>query len=97
MSAEPFEVLFRPEVEHDLRAFGTKDRRRLLKIIRDRLRTHPEEYGKPLGGALRGLRRVRTGDYRIAYQVQDDQVIVWCIKHRKDVYQALERRLGAPH
>lgn len=95
MSAEPYEVLFRPEVEHDLKSFGPKDRRRLLKVIRDRLRTHPEEYGKPLGGALRGFRRVRTGDYRIAYQVQGDRVIIWAIKHRKDIYQELEKRLGS--
>jgi mRNA interferase RelE/StbE len=89
-----YELFFRPEVEEDLRAFGKSDRRRLLKILRDRLRTHPDLYGKPLGGPLQGLRRIRTGDYRIAYQVQPGRVIVWVIKHRKVVYQELERRFG---
>jgi mRNA interferase RelE/StbE len=91
---EPYELLFRPEGEDDLRAFGKRDRRRLLKILRERLRSHPDQYGKALGGSLRGLRRIRTGDYRVAYQVQPGRVIVRVIKHRKDVYQELERRFG---
>jgi mRNA interferase RelE/StbE len=94
LNAERLEILFRPEVEEDLRAFGKKERQRLLGVIRDRLGTHPEHYGKPLGGALRGLRRVRTGDVRIAYQVQRRRVIIiWAVKHRKDIYRELERRL----
>ena len=93
MGAERFEILFRPEVEDDLRAFGKRDRHRLLKIIKDRLGVHPEQYGKPLGGVLHGLRRVRTGDYRIAYQVQGRRVVIWAIKHRKQIYAELERRL----
>jgi mRNA interferase RelE/StbE len=95
LDAEPFEILFRPEVEGDLRVFGKKDRQRLLKIMKDRLGTHPEQYGKPLGGALQGLRRIRTGDVRVAYQVQPGRVVIWAVKHRKDIYRELGRRLGA--
>jgi len=54
-----------------------------------------EQYGKPLGGALQGLRRIRTGDVRVAYQVQPGRVVIWAVKHRKDIYRELERRLGA--
>jgi mRNA-degrading endonuclease RelE of RelBE toxin-antitoxin system len=89
-----YEVFFRPEVEVDLREFGKKDRLRLLETIRARLSTHPLEYGKPLGGSLQALRRIRSGDYRIAYQVQRGRVVVWAVKHRKDIYAELERRFG---
>lgn len=96
MGAEPFSILFRPEIEEDLKAFGRRDQKRVLRAIRERLSFHPDRYGKPLGGPLKGLRRIRVGDYRIAYQVQEAHVIVWAVKHRKDIYQELKRRFARP-
>lgn len=36
-----------------------------------------------------GLLRVRVGDYRIIYRVEDDRLIILIVKigHRKDVYR----------
>ena len=33
--------------------------------------------------------RVRQGDYRIVYSIEDDQLIIWIVKvgHRRDVYR----------
>ncbi len=33
--------------------------------------------------------RVRVGDYRIVYEVMDDEIKVIAIGHRKDVYQKM--------
>ena len=41
---------------------------------------------KPLRGDLAGNFRIRTGDYRIVFRVSGDNVIVWKIGDRKDVY-----------
>ena len=92
MAADPFTVLFRPEIEFDLRPLSSSLRRKLLRIIQERLAANPLSYGKPLGSPLAGLRRVRTGDYRIAYQVRGDTVVVWAIRHRKDIYSHLDQR-----
>ena len=43
---------------------------------------------KPLRGRLSGNFRVRTGDYRIVFRVSGEQVIVWRIGDRKEVYTA---------
>lgn len=34
--------------------------------------------------------RVRQGDYRIVYSIEDDRLTVWVVKvgHRKDVYRS---------
>ena len=85
-------ILFRPEVEQDLRAIGRVNQERVLSAIEARLSVHPESYGKPLGGRLAGLRRVRVGDYRIAYQVKGAQVLIWAVLHRQDVYAEVTRR-----
>ena len=73
-------------------------RKELLKIVRierhgivaaiDALAENPY-IGSALKGQLRGLRRVRVGDYRVVYEIQDEQLIVLVIgvAHRRDVYR----------
>lgn len=43
--------------------------------------------------------RIRVGNYRVCYQVDDGQllILVITISTRDDVYQALRRHLGASH
>ena len=89
---DAYEILFRPEVEEDLRSIGRPHQRRALAAIEERLSSHPEQYGRPLGGDLAGLRRIRFGDFRIAYQVKSGRVVVWAVLHRKDIYAQLARR-----
>jgi mRNA interferase RelE/StbE len=35
--------------------------------------------------------RIRQGDYRIVYPIQDNELTIWVIKigHRKDIYKRL--------
>lgn len=89
---ERYDILFRQEVEDDLRPIGRLHQKRALSAIEERLSGHPEQYGKPLGGKLAGLRRIRVGDFRIAYQVKGAQVIIWAIMHRKGIYSELVKR-----
>lgn len=51
---------------------------------------------KPLKGELAGLRRLRVGDWRAAYQVdqQERTVAVILIAHRREVYERLLRSRG---
>jgi len=45
---------------------------------------------------MKGLYRIRLGDYRIIYQVDDKKVRVLIVRvgQRKDVYEALLRAAG---
>lgn len=87
-----FKILVHPEAERDLHQLGKGRRERILNIIRERLGSDPSQYGKPLGGRLTGLRRIRIGDCRVAYQVEGQKVLLWAIKHRRDIYEELEKR-----
>jgi len=42
---------------------------------------------KPLRGELAGLRRIRTGDYRVLFRVQGERVLVERIGHRDRFYE----------
>ena len=47
-----------------------------------------------LKGTLKGSRRIRVGEYRVGYQVDDEkrQVRVWQIGKRDKFYEQAERR-----
>jgi mRNA-degrading endonuclease RelE of RelBE toxin-antitoxin system len=64
-----------------------KIKTRVLKKL-EALRKWPEVSGvKALSGELAGCCRVRTGDYRIRFQVVADKIIVDKIGHRDKFYE----------
>lgn len=62
----------------DLERLPGPDRVRIVAAI-DRLARHPLE-GAVLKGALRGLRRIGVGRYRVIYELQDDALIVLVVR-----------------
>ncbi len=53
------------------------------------LATNPRPLGcKALQGGWRGYTRIRSGDYRIIYRIEDDRLIVMVVKvgNRRDIY-----------
>ena len=57
--------------------------------MRDRLEVDPVSFGKPLRYSLKGHRRLRVGDYRIVYRINEETkiVLIVAVDHRKDVYE----------
>jgi mRNA interferase RelE/StbE len=52
-----------------------------------RLAKWPSVSGvKGLRGTLTGNFRIRTGDYRILFRVEAEEIVVWKIANRRDVY-----------
>ncbi len=57
----------------------------------DQLSDNPQPNGcKKLKGA-ESLWRIRVNDYRIVYQIKDEQLLILVIRigHRKDIYEGL--------
>ncbi len=82
-----YSVKLTPAAERQLRKLDAPARRRVQAAI-DLLAENPRppKAIQLLGGA--GEYRVRTGDYRIIYEIEDDQLVVLVLKvgHRRDVY-----------
>jgi mRNA interferase RelE/StbE len=60
----------------------------IKRAIEERLTKGPVEFGKPLQFSLKGCRRLRVGDYRIIYKIEEASKIVLILKigNRKEVY-----------
>lgn len=75
-------------VDSDIPALPKTMRDRIKRAIETRLSMDPVGLGKPLRYSVKGHRRIRVGDYRIIYRVDNNVklVTVVLIKHRKQVY-----------
>jgi mRNA interferase RelE/StbE len=77
--------------EKDIERFPVNAIKRIVKAI-DGLSTDPRPVGaKKLKGSDENLYRIRSGDYRIIYAINDGVRIVNIrrIRHRRDVYRDL--------
>lgn len=82
-----YSIYFRKSVEKELKRIPKHDLSRLMERIKA-LSSEPRPHGcEKLSGQERY--RVRQGNYRIIYSVQDNELIVWVVKvgHRRDVYR----------
>ncbi len=83
-----YRVLVSPAAVRQLRKLDPMARRRVQAVI-ELLARNPRPPGavKLVGGA--GEYRVRSGDYRVVYDVQDDVLVVLVIAvgHRRDIYR----------
>jgi mRNA interferase RelE/StbE len=89
MSTKTYNIDFAPRTEDQLNLIP-KDIRKLIFDRIDKLKTNPRPEGvEPLQGTEKGLFRIRQGDYRIVYSIQDQQLLILIVRivHRKEVYK----------
>lgn len=82
-----YEIRVLPSVRKDLRRVDKSDVRRILDRIESLAQNpRPDDCRKLTG---RNLYRVRSGVYRILYEIHDDAVVVVVVKvgHRREVYR----------
>ena len=82
-----YKIFFRESVTKDFKKISKKDLQKILSKIK-KLGENPHIPGsEKLTG--QDLYRIRQGNYRILYSIQDKQLTIWVIKvgHRKDSYR----------
>jgi mRNA interferase RelE/StbE len=83
-----YSILLAPPAECQLRSFSASIQNRLVKRMKT-LQQDPRPRGvKKLAGAD-DLYRIREGDFRIIYTIQDKALLILVLKigDRKDVYR----------
>jgi mRNA interferase RelE/StbE len=83
-----YEVLIATSARKDLQRLPKKVQSRVIEVP-EGLEQEPRPSGAVKLRGKSGLWRVRTGDYRVVYTIDDDQrlVDVSVIRHRSDAYR----------
>lgn len=88
MSASKYRVEVAPAAARQLRKLDRQARRRIQAAV-ELLVDEPRPPGakKLVGGDIEW--RVRTGDYRIVYEIHDDVllVLIVAVGHRREIYR----------
>jgi len=80
--------------ERELADLTPATRQRVLARIRGLAESPRPASAERLTGTLHGSLRLRVGDYRISYEIDDQTrtVVVWAIGHRSRFYGDAGRR-----
>lgn len=79
-------------IQEDIPCLPKIWREAIRKAIEEKLTTHPEVYGKPLRRSLKGYHKLRVGDYRVVFRIEEQTVRIFIIQHRSIVYGNAEKR-----
>lgn len=84
-----YEVEITPEGLRHLDRLPAKVRDAAVGLVLGAMAEAPRRVGKPLVGELEGLWSARRGDYRVVYEIDDDDltVLVHRVQHRGGVYR----------
>ena len=88
-----YRLRYHPDVRSkDIPKLNRTIRDRIRRAIESRLLSKPEQYSKPLRKTLKMYRKLRVGDYRVVLRIDEEEVIIFAICHRKDVYLRARKR-----
>jgi mRNA interferase RelE/StbE len=81
---------FTPAARRQFRKLAPETRKRLAAVI-DNLAIEPRPKGAAKLTGLQHAYRLRHGDYRILYEIDEDRLLVLVIRigHRREVYRGL--------
>jgi len=82
-----YSIVFRASIRKDLRKIPKQDVRRIMA----RIESLADDPRSPQAEMLTGddKYRIRQGNYRILYSIEDDRLVVAVVKvgHRREVYR----------
>jgi len=87
---KPYQIKFQSSVEKDLRKLSSENCDRLLARI-DELANEPLPVQAIKLKGTEGLYRVRVGDYRIIYELNEStkSILIHYVRHQREVYRDL--------
>ena len=94
--APRYTVAFTSDAKQEVASLHGSIRKRLKKILEDKLAINPSGYGTPLRGDLAGYWKHEFAAHRVIYRIYDDrQLVVNCAvgkrqgEHVSDIYEQL--------
>ncbi len=84
----PYIIEFARSAQKDLQKLPHEQRQRIARRV-DRLAENPRPPDVTKLSGFEDVYRIRVGDYRVVYEIQDQRLLIFVIRigHRGDVYR----------
>jgi mRNA interferase RelE/StbE len=82
------QVRFAPEASDQLERLDKPTAQHVLKKIRWMTGRFDQATHLPLTGNLKGVFKLRVGDYRVLYTFDESEIVVHVVKHRSEIYKS---------
>lgn len=80
-------VNFTSRAFEDLSRLDPVTAQRVLKKLRWFSENYPSVRPEPLTGNLQGFFKLRVGDWRVLYTLEEDSLVVHAVRHRREIYR----------
>jgi mRNA interferase RelE/StbE len=81
-----YRITFKKSVSRDLKKIRKEEAGKILEKIEADISEKADTY-PILTGKFAGLRKYRSGDYRVIYTIIEQNVIILRIRHRREAYR----------
>lgn len=89
-----FDIQYHEAVaEEDISKLSSDWKAKIKSAIENKLSEHPEIFGKPLRKSLKGYRKLRVGNYRVIFRIEEKTIKIFAIQHRSVVYKIIIKRM----
>jgi mRNA interferase RelE/StbE len=87
-----YKITYVIEAQEDRLKIDASEQRVIAKAINSKLKISPYLFGKTLRTPLFPWKSLRVGNYRVIFDIEEDEVVIWGIGHRKEVYEFMRKR-----
>ena len=91
-----YAIAFKPSAKKDFERLPKKERQSATAWIDSLVENPRPHWAEMTTGDLRGLWKFRVGDYRVAYLIEEERLVVLVVAagNRKEIYDVIRRMRG---
>ncbi|MBU2623350.1 MAG: type II toxin-antitoxin system RelE/ParE family toxin [Proteobacteria bacterium] len=83
-----YRLVYTHRAFRDIQELEENVKKRIGKVL-ERYREEPLKFASRLIDSKLGMFRFRIGDYRVICDIEDNEIIILRVGHRKDIYRKL--------
>ena len=85
-----FNLVYTRRAEKDIKKLDSSIKRNIGKTLL-KLQDNPLLYSEKLSNPELGTYKYRIGDYRVVFDIEDNDIVILRVGHRREIYKRLRQ------
>ncbi|MEK7282023.1 MAG: type II toxin-antitoxin system RelE/ParE family toxin [Chloroflexota bacterium] len=81
-----FRLVYTSRAVRDIKGIDSQSRERIKETL-ERYSESPANYAKKMVDPALGTYRFRIGEYRVIFDIEDNDIVILRVGHRRDIYR----------